>query len=386
MNTSWKDIIREDLSVDTDLLLEIPEFARLKETLQNPVYHAEGNAWEHTMLVVKRAEAFLRNVNETVETKRALLAAALFHDIGKGMTTVVGDDGNWTSPYHGAAGAKIARVLLWDEGMEFRERVCALVRCHMWPLYFKHDKDKDGKILKWSRELGLFANVRDLCWLSLFDQSGTVNELGQDYEAVLKDILWRAERLGALKSPHRPPAADQQPRLTIYVMCGLPGAGKDYLIQHHPLLKDLPVVCRDDIRTEIGLQGEKPFGDKKQERKVSDIAEERIQAHCERGESFIVNQTNLRQAYRDNLRLFTAIWKPRLVLVYREAPSWADNLKRREGQIPVAVMENMRKSFEFPTNAEFDEIVVSRQDGDAGCGKSTWDLLPEKDGRHGGQQ
>ena len=62
-----------------------------------------------------------------------LVLAALFHDIGKGVTTFE-KDGKWHAYGHEIEGEKITRKLLWDEGWAFRESVCALVRLHMEPL------------------------------------------------------------------------------------------------------------------------------------------------------------------------------------------------------------------------------------------------------------
>ena len=51
---------------------------RLKDTMQSPVHHPEGNAWNHTMLVVKEA-AGRKNQSKDPEV---FMWAALLHDIG----------------------------------------------------------------------------------------------------------------------------------------------------------------------------------------------------------------------------------------------------------------------------------------------------------------
>ena len=55
-----------------------PELENLKGVPQNPKYHPEGDAWVHTMLVVKNA----RLLSEKLEIR----FAALMHDFGKGIT------------------------------------------------------------------------------------------------------------------------------------------------------------------------------------------------------------------------------------------------------------------------------------------------------------
>lgn len=55
-----------------------PEFYRLHGSMHSPKYHPEGDAWDHTMLAMRRAAT---EINDPV----VVLATAV-HDIGKGLT------------------------------------------------------------------------------------------------------------------------------------------------------------------------------------------------------------------------------------------------------------------------------------------------------------
>lgn len=73
-----------------------PSLDKLEETLQNPLWHPEGNVWEHTLRV---CDAVINLTSP--DNKVILLMAALLHDIGKPDTTeCVLQTGFYTSPGH----------------------------------------------------------------------------------------------------------------------------------------------------------------------------------------------------------------------------------------------------------------------------------------------
>ena len=114
--------------INWDFIEAIPEIARLKECQQNPKWHSEGDAWAHTKLAYEKLEKEVftdfnlwYSLND-IEIK-VIRAAVILHDIGKGVTTSLGKDGNWHSYGHEVEGEKIARVLLWDEDLHLRELI-----------------------------------------------------------------------------------------------------------------------------------------------------------------------------------------------------------------------------------------------------------------------
>lgn len=62
---------------------EFPEISGLRAILQNPVFHGEGNVWEHTRRVCEALLSFPEWQELKREEKGILYLAALFHDIGK---------------------------------------------------------------------------------------------------------------------------------------------------------------------------------------------------------------------------------------------------------------------------------------------------------------
>lgn len=110
--------------------------SRLKQTPQSKKYHPEGDAWNHTMLVVDEA-AKRKKYSKNPEV---FLFGALLHDIGKPSTTKM-RHGRWTSYNHDREGVALARQFLSYFSVEeaLIQKVCALVAFHMHILYVTKD-------------------------------------------------------------------------------------------------------------------------------------------------------------------------------------------------------------------------------------------------------
>lgn len=74
---------------------------------QNPVYHAEGDVWTHTMMVVDAAADY----RHIAENRFGFMLSALLHDLGKAVCTTV-SDGRIRSLGHDVAGVEISRKFL----------------------------------------------------------------------------------------------------------------------------------------------------------------------------------------------------------------------------------------------------------------------------------
>lgn len=145
-------------------------------------------------------------------------------------------------------------------------------------------------------------------------------------------------------------------------MVGLPGAGKDTWIAQN-LPNTHKVVCRDDIRAEIGLckAGEKIVASREQENLVTAIFNQKLKEYARAGEDIAINNINLvkryRMEYKRTLKDFDVNW----IYVVVEAPDLETNKKRREGQIPPEVFDRMVERYEPPTPDEYDEIIYAKQ-------------------------
>lgn len=388
----------ERLLYDWKKIEKIPEFAVLKKCEQNPRWHSEGNVWNHTKLVCEAMEKRLKFFRYTYKNRpyetKLLMTAALFHDIGKGVTTSY-KKGNWHAYGHEMEGEKIARRLLWDDGYEFREEVCSLVRWHMDPLrVFESNKEILEKIAKFSQ----CVNIKNLCILKLCDIDGSIQSpdcsTAEVDKAKVEELLNIASHLGCSQKPLAVPlygkykwkeVGDTRKPIMLYMMIGLPGAGKDTLINdeicvdgkladdkeyylldynNKALLRtskeNTVMLSRDDIRVELGFCGknEKIVGTRYQEDKVTKVFNDRLKEAADEGKNIIIDAINIKKEYR--VRIVESLSNYRTVVnyVYVEADGINTNIGRRHGQIERNVFMDMTERFEFPTPDEYDNFYV----------------------------
>ena len=371
------------LDIDWDYINLFNEFSILNTTEQNPKWHSEGNVMKHTQLVCKEMIDYINNVGLYItdaNESKILLMSALFHDIGKGLTTKIGDDGNWTSPNHAIVGEKITRRILWNELFETREHICNLVRFHMQPLYIDNlfDESNVKKIISLSQNR--FLTLQELYILKYCDCVGAIKESDDiDDIARLDNFRELSLKYKCYNSPYKFTGEfeafnyfhsdDVYPSMynynntefKVYIMVGLPGSGKDtYIKENFP---NIPTVCRDDIRKEIGLKGDKPQGNKKEETLVTNIVNNKIKEYCRTKIDFIINATSLKKFYRDGLIGQVLPYNPYIEIIYIEAPTIEDNLKRRKGQIPENIILNMQDNFDFPRETECHKLTIAKQYG-----------------------
>lgn len=395
----------EQLFYDWKKIEKLPEFAVLKKCEQNPKWHAEGDAFVHTQKVCAAMVARLKFYRITYKTRplecKVLMTAALFHDIGKGVTTTF-KKGNWHAYGHEIEGEKITRKLLWDEGYEFREAVCSLVRWHMEPLHiFEAKSEVIEKILKLSK----CVNIKQVCLLKFCDLDGSMqadeNSKRLDYEKV-NELSTIASHLNCSQKPTVIPTGgkwkwksfnDTRPLIKVYMMIGLPGAGKDTLI-HEGIINDCEVetewltdlvdeanncvydyfgnpidstkmehcvvLSRDDLRAELGFckPGDKIVGTKYQEDKVTKEFNDRMLKAAEEGKNIIIDAINLKREYRVRILEQVSNYRVHVNYVYVEADGIQENIQRRNGQIERNVFVSMLERFEFPTPDEYDDLFV----------------------------
>lgn len=149
----------------------------LQKAKQSPVHHPEGNAWEHTLLVVDQA-AKLRGQSKD---QTAFMWAALLHDIGKPSTTR-NRKGKITSYDHDKVGGQMVKEFMscFTNDLELIERVGHLVRYHMHILFVL-------KELPFGDIAGLIRDV-DLKELALLGYCDRVGRANPDIQAEKSNV------------------------------------------------------------------------------------------------------------------------------------------------------------------------------------------------------
>ncbi len=171
----------------------------LRAVKQSPVYHPEGNVWNHTMIVVDEA-AKRREMSHAPDV---LMWAALLHDIGKRTTTFV-RNGKITAYRHDQEGGELAAGFLSQltQASDFTARVSGLVRYHMHPFYLKNNlpfADIDGMVRG--------TDLHEIALLGICDRQGRTQSQGSDEEQI-RTFIQRCNRkekdIRQKKSPGRP--------------------------------------------------------------------------------------------------------------------------------------------------------------------------------------
>lgn len=369
---SWKDLraLTPEAGgpVDHQACLEaFPVLALAKTTPQDPRYHAEGDVWTHTTMVLDELVAMPDYRAASRADREVLFLAALLHDVSKHATTTIDPvTGAIGQPGHSRMGAVDARVLLWDAGMPFeqREAVCRLIAVHQVPFFALADSRRGVSPEFVVRELSCRLDLRLLSALAEADMRGRIC---QDQARVLDNIelfreLAREEgcygqarafadahtRVSYFRGAdvHPDYALFQEPGSRVTVMCGLPASGKNtWVAAHRP---DLPVVSFDDARESLGLRHGQNEG------AVAHAAVDQAKALLRAHRPFVWNATHLSQQMRDKTLDLLFAYGAEVEIVYLERPR-AELLRRndrRDSSLSNKALQGMLRKWELPVPTE----------------------------------
>lgn len=364
-DTSW--FLNEDLSVNVKNIKSCREFQLLEDTKHSKRWHKEGDPLKHTLLVSKKMYGFITNELKDIplRDKRILMIAAICHDLGKSTTTYFDEtEKDWKCRNHGAVGERITRNLIFNEpDYWMREEICWLVRWHMQFHHFVDQSHEKRFSILTSLSHGN-STIEKLLWLNMADTYGSISSENTKEAAEYKfnAVKDMAELHRCYNKPYSGARTEKQ-AFNMYIMIGVPGSGKDTYIKN--FLPNIDCICRDDIREEITygkVEGRKLMLDNSKESVVTDIVNQRIQKCCEKKESFVINQTNVKKKYRTQLKE-TALkfGRPNIVYVYIEPPSIEECKERRGHGKWDSIIDRMWNDFDFPDRSECDELIFYKE-------------------------
>ena len=365
----WREIEHSSLS---------PLICRMKQTMQNPAWHGEGDVWTHTRMVCECLTSLEAYRLLERRKQEEVFLAALLHDIGK-IPCTRQEEGIWTSPGHTAAGARMARELLWldwglcgtEEKQIFRETICALIRHHSVPLHILDQPSPERRVLQIAAEGELASDfsVELLCLLARADVTGRQTSSAADSLELIELCAAQAEEAGCLKGPFPFPTAygayrylsggRMAPGQPLYddtwgqviLMSGLPGTGKDTWIRENG--QNRPVISLDQLRREMGVSHTEAQGP------VISRAREMARGYLRRKIPFIWNATCLTPVIREKqVGLFTD-YHASVRIVFLET-GWEEELRRnreRTEQVPEPVIRRMLGNMTLPRRFEAHEVA-----------------------------
>ena len=345
----------------------IPGLDQLESTPQDAYYHAEGNVWIHTIMVV---EALMRSqeYGEAGADERFILFyAALLHDIAKPATTVIDPaSGRIGQPGHSKRGAIDARILCWYAGVPFalREQICRIITVHQLPFFAlagnKHGESPEYLVRKLSHELDL----KLLAAVAQADMQGRSFEKKADCLVDIELFRELAREEGCFGQPKA--FADAHTRIAYFrgaqlapdfalhqnagsqvtVMSGLPASGKNTWVEAER--RGLPVVSIDDAREELGLRHGANEG--AVAHRTIDYAKELLRTKA----PFVWNTTHLSAQMRKKTLDLLYAYDAQVELVYLEAPPKVifKRNTQRDTSLPNKAIERMLFKWEVPLPTE----------------------------------
>jgi predicted kinase len=338
---------------------------------QDDEWHAEGDVFTHTKMVVEALISLpeFKELNE--QDKHILFTSALLHDVEKRSTTTTEEiDGKLrtVSPRHAKKGEFTARRILYSDIITpffIREKITKLVRLHGLPLWAIHKKDPNKEVINAS----LVVNTAHLSMLAKADILGRICkdqedillrielfiELCLDNECFGKPRYFESDYGRFLYLNRSNSAPDYVPfndlKFEVYIMCALPGSGKDTYINNH---LNLPILSLDSIRRAHKIDPT----DKKKNGQVIQLGKENAKVFMREKKSFVFNATNITSDMRSKwISLFTD-YGARVKIIYIEVPykQLLSQNHNREYKVPVKIVEAMIGKLEIPLPKEAHEI------------------------------
>jgi predicted kinase len=345
---------------------------------QDRQWHAEGDVYTHTKMVVEALIALDTYQTLSTTKKHILFASALFHDIEKRSTTKEENiDGvlRITSAKHAKFGESTVREILYRDiptPFIIREQIAKLVRLHGLPLFSLQKRDPTKEVIKASLMV-------DTSLLYLLAKADVLGRECHDKEEVLLNIeLFKAlcneeNCFGQPKSFASNHARflylnrediskkyipyDDRP-FCVYLLSALPGTGKDHYSSIH--FDDLPILSLDAIRRTHKI---KPT-DKKGNGRVIQMAKEKARVYMRQKRSFIFNATNTTRDIRSRWISLFLDYNAKIKIIYLEVPyqTLLRQNRDRDYSVPIDVITRLLKRLDIPLADEAHEIeYVTRE-------------------------
>ncbi|WP_444997399.1 AAA family ATPase [Aliikangiella sp. IMCC44359] len=401
----WLDSLANDATPDLAECIEylgdkIGWLTQLESVEQDPEWHAEGNVYIHTNMVLAELYVLLENEARHINGKKRqmLILGALLHDVGKTVRTKeveINGVVRTVCPQHESIGRSYLAFKLMALALSFEVvwHILGLVGEHHMPkllvvknknkgeylslsrradlelLYWLEVADMRGRIcadltsqLTYLEEFKMFAEEykvwnasHDLKneFLNLFDNESNI-ECEREKEYIYAHALYEIEK-NIISMPVEAFARtfnNRRDYANLIILCGPSGSGKSTWTKSY--CQDFVLISLDEIRKEVN-------GNRTSQKKrgqILQLAKERLKACLRKKQDVVWDATNLRSDYRKILcdlgRDYHALVSM-IVFVLPESDIFKGN-KSRDFVVPEEILLKQFEGYQFPLTNEAHRV------------------------------
>ena len=379
----WLESLRTNATPDineciTYLSKIFPLLTCFKDTIQDKVWHAEGDVHVHTNMVLKELYSIFdkQEFKPTNSQRRVLILSALLHDIAKPLTTKVGEDGRVRAKNHEEIGKNylIYRLLKLNLPIDEYLDILNLVGYHQKPKllvikdlpiheYLKLNSIINYELIYWLEVADMRGRVcedldEQLLWLDEF-KNITHNELNNtcrfettlpsnSYVNLVGNYLINTGEVYSLEEASLKLYEKAIKYSTVTILCGVSGSGKSTYIDKY--LSNSVVISLDNLRSIIG----KNSTDQSNNSEVLQVAHNMLKEALRSKKDVVWDATSLRKEFREKVitiaHNYGALTK--IVVVLSPLKSILNRNASRFDFVPALALERQIDMFQFPNNTE----------------------------------
>ncbi len=362
-----------------------PLLLEFKNTIQDPGWHAEGDVYIHTDMVLTELYNIFdkKEFVPTPDQRQILILSAILHDIAKPITTYTCEEtGRVKASGHEVKGRNylVFKLLELDLPKYSYLQVLNLVGYHQKPKllviknlpkadYISLNAEVEPELIYWLEIADLRGRISDDIdeQIMYLDEYLKISkEINSDFTFHLSDIpaslssdlkkyseavgryLMKQNICTTLESAYsKLYEHSRKPYGNTVILCGISGTGKSTFIKNN--YSDYTVISMDDIRGRLSNRR-----DQSKNAEVAIIAKELLKDALRNKKNVVWDATNTRKEFREQLYDLAHRYNSLTtleVLLDKETNIRRKN-KDREYDVPETVISKQIKGFQFPTTNE----------------------------------